>query len=502
MVATPGTIPSLPQYQPGALPLTGTEIFYLVSTANATSAASFYITLTDAVGKAPSVMTGGTPLSSDIFAFFRPSSGLYFSSQVGSLGVPFGNVAAGGTQGQIYAKNSGTSYDAGWYNANTFVSVGASLSTSGSATSIIINLAGPYAGSTYTTDGVLYGNGTSGLGVTAAGAANTLLVSQGTAPFFSAAATVASLVVQTTATIAALSVTTATVSSLIATSLLATAATFSNLSVTTGTVANLSVTTATVSNLALGNALSVPFGGIGTTTLTSFGVVYGRGTSIVGITSAPATGALLRSTGTAPFFSTTPMYLGNGVAIGTTTDPGSNNLVVLGTAIIGTSLAVGTTTLPAVGGLNVLSYINSFGGFNRVTSNFGVVSTTTLANITGLSASLAATSSYYFESRLYVTAGSTGGAQVAIGGTAGISNIVYEAQSFAAGALVAEGRATALLAALATSTAAVAPTFKIVGTVTTNATAGTLTVQIAQVAATTTTTVVLQGSTLQVFQLN
>ena len=61
MAATIGTIPALPQYQPAGLPLAGTEAFEIVNTTNATAAASYFLLVTDAVGKAPSVMTAAAP---------------------------------------------------------------------------------------------------------------------------------------------------------------------------------------------------------------------------------------------------------------------------------------------------------------------------------------------------------------------------------------------------------------------------------------------------------
>jgi hypothetical protein len=101
---------------------------------------------------------------------------------------------------------------------------------------------------------------------------------------------------------------------------------------------------------------------------------------------------------------------------------------------------------------------------------------------------------------LFLTAGSTGGAKVAVACVASASNIVYEVQSYDAGALLNQGRATALGVAVASATSSVTPTFRVVGEITA-ATTGALTMQMAQVAATTTTTFVLAGSFLKVFQV-
>lgn len=134
-MATPtiGTIPSLPQYQPGALPLAGTEALEIVNTTNATSAASFYINLIDLVGKAPSVMGSASPNSNDLISVFQKSSGLPISVQLGQL-------------------------------------VG-----------LTAILPGPYQPTTFTPNGVLYGNGTGSLQATAAGTAGWLLSGNGSA---------------------------------------------------------------------------------------------------------------------------------------------------------------------------------------------------------------------------------------------------------------------------------------------------------------------------------
>ncbi len=140
--ATPGTIPSLTPYQPGALTLAGTEALEIVNTTDASLAASYSIRLTDLVGKAPSVMTTANPTSSDVVAFFQTATGLPKSCSVANLGVPTGNMPSGGTAGQILAKNTATNFDATWFSANTFVAVdGTTLATSGSATSLVLAVA-------------------------------------------------------------------------------------------------------------------------------------------------------------------------------------------------------------------------------------------------------------------------------------------------------------------------------------------------------------------------
>lgn len=139
MAAAPGTIPALPQYQPAALPLAGTEALEIVNTTNATTAASFYILLTDLVGKAPSVMSNSNPESSDLFTFYRPGSGLYFSGLVGNLAVIAGNLPVAGNTGQFLRKASGTNFDASWVNLSSNVAAGTSISVAGS-TSLVVSI--------------------------------------------------------------------------------------------------------------------------------------------------------------------------------------------------------------------------------------------------------------------------------------------------------------------------------------------------------------------------
>jgi hypothetical protein len=176
---TPGTIPALPQYQPGALPLAGTEILEIASSANATAAASYFINLLDLVGKAPSAMAGANPTSQDLLAFYQKSSGLYFSSPVGNLAIPSGNLPVAGGTGQILAKNSPTNFDASWDSISTFVqALGTGLIATG-ATTVIFSLAGPLQVSNLTANGIVVGQGTSALTVIAATTAGLPLVSNG-----------------------------------------------------------------------------------------------------------------------------------------------------------------------------------------------------------------------------------------------------------------------------------------------------------------------------------
>jgi hypothetical protein len=124
--------------------------------------------------------------------------------------------------------------------------------------------------------------------------------------------------------------------------------------------------------------------------------------------------------------------------------------------------------------------------------------TTTLGNVTGLTANVAAGKIYRFEAKLYTTSDVAGGIKVAIGGTATATAIRYEGLTTDAG-LTTQSRSAALGTAVGAVTAVTAAYVTITGTITVNA-AGTLTVQAAANAATGTTSV-LTGSTFVITEM-
>lgn len=132
---------------------------------------------------------------------------------------------------------------------------------------------------------------------------------------------------------------------------------------------------------------------------------------------------------------------------------------------------------------------------SRVSTQFNKTSDTTLANITGLSGSLAAGKTYKFETILYTTSNNSGGVKVAIAGTCTATNIIYESLTTDGATVVGVGttRATALATTVSNHTSVTAALIKITGTITCNA-AGTLTVQFAQNASNGTASSVLVGS--------
>jgi len=135
----------------------------------------------------------------------------------------------------------------------------------------------------------------------------------------------------------------------------------------------------------------------------------------------------------------------------------------------------------------------------RVSTQFDATSTTTLADITGLTANVAAGKIYRFEAKLYTTSNVAGGVKVAIAGTATATAIVYEGLTTDAG-LITQSRGTALGTAVGAVTAVTAGYITISGTITVNAT-GTLTVQFAQNASNGTASSVLVGSTFVITEM-
>jgi hypothetical protein len=166
--------------------------------------------------------------------------------------------------------------------------------------------------------------------------------------------------------------------------------------------------------------------------------------------------------------------------------------------------------------LQVTGYIQ-WSGQSRLTADYSVVQSTTLANINAgspdvatLFVTLLAGHTYSFRAYLPVTCGQ-GGVKVAMGGTIGNATIIYDGYFIDAGSGGVKGnaRGAALGAAVASAvpggTSPDVPVngFVIIeGTITVNPSpdaAGTLTVQFAQNTANATPSTVKQGATLTVF---
>lgn len=133
----------------------------------------------------------------------------------------------------------------------------------------------------------------------------------------------------------------------------------------------------------------------------------------------------------------------------------------------------------------------------RVSTQFDKTNTT-LANITGLTATLVAGKIYRFEAKLFTTSDVAGGVKFAIAGTATATNVIYEGLTTDAG-LTTQSRGTSMAATVGAVTAVTNAYTEITGTITVNA-AGTITVQFAENAATATSSI-LVGSTFVVTQM-
>jgi hypothetical protein len=135
---------------------------------------------------------------------------------------------------------------------------------------------------------------------------------------------------------------------------------------------------------------------------------------------------------------------------------------------------------------------------SRVSTQFDKANAT-LADITGLTATLVAGKTYRFETVLYTTSNVASGVKFAIAGTATATNIIYEAVVIDANVNAAQTRATGLATTVGAVTAVTNALCKITGTITVNA-AGTLTVQFADNAGVNTSSV-LVGSTFVVTEM-
>jgi hypothetical protein len=157
-------------------------------------------------------------------------------------------------------------------------------------------------------------------------------------------------------------------------------------------------------------------------------------------------------------------------------------------------------TAGAYAGISAGGYLFDVG--SKVVSTQFDTTSTTLADITGLSVNVVAGKKYRFEAILYTTSDVADGVKFAISGTTTATAIVYEAVVNQGGVDVATvtQRATALDTAVGEFTAVTTAYVRITGTITVNA-AGTLTVQAAQNVSAAGTTSVLVGSTWSVQEI-
>lgn len=136
----------------------------------------------------------------------------------------------------------------------------------------------------------------------------------------------------------------------------------------------------------------------------------------------------------------------------------------------------------------------------RVTSNFSKTSDTVLAAITGLSATLQAGKTYWFECHLYTTSNTAGGVKIDwAGGTVTATSVVIDALGGDTSGNAAF-RATALNTVLSNVTGVTTAMIQSWGTITVNG-AGTLIPRFAQSASNGTASIVLAGSYMKVGEI-
>jgi hypothetical protein len=136
-------------------------------------------------------------------------------------------------------------------------------------------------------------------------------------------------------------------------------------------------------------------------------------------------------------------------------------------------------------------------GVARVTSDFTKTEDTTLANVTGLSHTLAAGGWYHFRAYLMLSCHASGGQKTAISGACTATAIQFKNLVYTASA-IAVGDSTALDSASGSTLEAVLKVIE--GYINVNA-GGTITVQFAQNASYATASKVLKGSFFEVRKL-
>ena len=135
---------------------------------------------------------------------------------------------------------------------------------------------------------------------------------------------------------------------------------------------------------------------------------------------------------------------------------------------------------------------------DRVSGSDFTTTSSTLADVTGLSINVEAGKAYAFQAVLFTTSNIASGVKAAIAGTATATSITYESLVMQTGTTVptTASRSTALAGTVANVTAVTVATIRIIGSILVNA-AGTLTVQLATNTGSNTTTALI-GSHFEV----
>lgn len=352
------------------------------------------------------IVQSGTSVRATISQIFAFATGLTppFTVPLGGTGVTtftlngliYGNgnnalqQVAVGTTGQVLIGNTGAapSFANATSVAVTSLSFGTTGLTPSAGTQGAITVAGTLVvgnggtgATTFTSNGVLYGNAAGALQVTAQGAANSILVANGGAPSFSQSPTI-----QTSVTTplhiggtAANSTVTIQSTSGVGTTDSIIFKTGNNGAVTGLTIASngnatfLSTSTTAIGTLSLTNPLTVANGGTGVNTLASNGVLYGNAAGNILATAQGAANSILVANAGAPSFSQTPS-----IATSVTVP-----LVIGGTAA-GSSLTIQSTS-----GAGTTDSILFKVGNNGATTALTLASASTLVKIGAGTATIA-----------------------------------------------------------------------------------------------------------------
>jgi hypothetical protein len=135
-----------------------------------------------------------------------------------------------------------------------------------------------------------------------------------------------------------------------------------------------------------------------------------------------------------------------------------------------------------------------------VATDFSVTSSTTLVNVTGLTANMTTGRTYRFEAMLYTTANGLGGIRSTINGTVGVTTLVYDGILYNSTTIAQARKTTTLGQLVGVSTTASVGTILIRGTIKASSN-GAFNIQFAQNVSDPGASTVLAGSYLQVTQI-
>lgn len=289
------------------------------------------------------------------------------------------------------------------------------ITTVGTITTGVWNGTGidvPHGGTgaaTFTSNGVLYGNGTSALQVTAQGAANTILIANAGAPSFSATPTIGTSVTTPIVNITGSSSGTITVQAQAA------AGTYNfNLPITAGISGKPLISSGGGASAMTFATLTVAGGGTGFVGVSSGavgGVLYMNSTSTMTVTLGGAANTLLTGSAGVPAFSATPTLSTLGLVGGTS-----------GTVTIQTQAAAGTYNFNLPTGAGTSGQALLSGGGSATAMTFGTLSVG--AGGTGITSGTSGGIPYFSASSTIASSAALTANLPVIGGGAGVAPTV------------------------------------------------------------------------------